>query len=214
MTKLDLKQQLQQTGALQFDAADVPLSQTQWLELESISQQVNYEHIIGGDAGEGHSVHVSRFINDVTEPVDLQPIATRLKAITMSETMLRFYQRFTGTQKLCLRRCQANLLKTDDFIGKHIDQHSNPDYFASVVFHFDSAYEGGDFISQPDSIKKKTFHPVAHSVVINAGHVWHEVKPVSAGERRTLACFLSTSFGKSRRPRLDFDVSYQAGSID
>lgn len=207
MTELDLKLQLEQTGVLQFDATDVPLSNTQWMELETISQQVDYEHIIGGDAGEGHSVYVSRFINDVIAPVDLQPIATRIKDITMSDSMLRFYQRFIGSQNLCLRRCQVNLLKKDDYIGKHIDQHSNPDYFASVVFHLDSTYEGGDFISQPDTSNSKVLHPVAHSVVINAGHVWHEVKPVSSGERRTLACFLSTSFGESERPRLDFDVS-------
>lgn len=202
-----LKQKLEKTGVLIFDKNDVPLNESQWQVLESVSRQVNYEHVIGGDAGEGHSVFVSRFVNDVIEPTDLQPQAPAVKAIVMGENMLSFYRHFIGDSPLCLRRCQANLLKKNDFIGRHIDQHSNADYIASVVFHFDSDYEGGDFVSQPDTISEIKCHPKAHSVVVNRGDIWHEIKPVVSGERRTLACFLSNQFGKSRQGRKAFEVS-------
>ena len=202
-----LKEELERTGALIFDKDDVPLDETQWQTLELLAGQSDYEHVIGGDAGEGHSVYVSRFVNDVVTPIDLLPQASAVKEIVMSDVMLSFYQDFIGNKPLCLRRCQANLLKNHDFIGGHIDQHSNADYIASVVFHFNSDYEGGDFVSQPKTDGELKFHPKPHSVVVNRGDVWHEVEPVVSGERRTLACFLSGQFGKSRRSRKEFEVS-------
>jgi len=202
-----LKEAFVRTGALIFDQNDVPLSETQWDSLESFTRQSDYEHVIGGDAGEGHSVYVSRFVNDVVEPADLLPQASAVKEIVMSDAMMSFYQSFIGDMPLCLRRCQANLLKDHDFIGRHIDQHSNIDYIASVVFHFNSDYSGGDFVSQPNTAGEIKFHPEPHSIVVNRGDVCHEVEPVVAGERRTLACFLSGEFGKSHRSRLEFEVA-------
>ena len=202
-----LKGEIKQTGALIFDKKDVPLSDSQWQSLESLAGQSGYEHVIGGDAGEGHSAYVSRFVNDVVEPTDLLPQAAAVKEIVMSDAMLSFYKRFAGDKPLCLRRCQANLLKRDDYIGRHVDQHSNEDYIASVVFHFNSDYEGGDFVSQPGTPGELRFHPEPYSVVINRGDVWHEVEPVLSGERRTLACFISNQFGKSSGGRLAFEVA-------
>lgn len=207
MNKGGLKEKLDRSGALIFGSGEVPLGAEQWAQLETIARQVDYEHIIGGDAGEGHSVYVSRFVNDVVEPVDLQPQANTIKNIVMNDDMQLFYKSFLGGEALCLRRCQANLLKKSDYIGKHIDQHSNPDYIASVVFHFDSDYQGGDFISQPDSVNETTFHPKPHSVVVNNGHCWHEVEAVVSGERRTLACFFSNQFGRSQNNRQEFEIS-------
>lgn len=201
-----LKAEIEKTGALIFDKKDVPLSDSQWQTLEALAEQSDYEHVIGGDAGEGHSVYVSRFVNDVIEPTDLLPQAAAVKDIVMSDTMLSFYKRFTGDKPLCLRRCQSNLLKSHDYIGRHIDQHSNADYIASVVFHFNSDYEGGDFVSQPNTSGELRLHPEPYSVVINRGDVWHEVEPVRSGERRTLACFISNQFGKSNHGRLAFEV--------
>ena len=202
-----LKEELEQTGALKFDASDVPLSETQWQMLETLAKDSEYKHVIGGDAGEGHSIYVSRYVNDVIEPTDLQPVANAVREIVMSDEMVSFYQQFIGDKPLCLRRCQANLLKSKDFIGRHIDQHSNADYIASVVFHLDSNYKGGNFVSLPQTESELKIHPKPHSVVVNRGDVWHEVEPVISGERRTLACFLSGEFGKSRHGRQAFEVS-------
>lgn len=212
MNKIDqqdyqLQRELTETGALLFSGDDVPLTETQWQALEATSREADYEHVIGGDAGEGHSVYVSRFVNDVIAPVDLQPRALPVKEIILSQRLMAFYQQFLGPKPLCLRRCQANLLKADDYIGRHIDQHSSPDYIASVVFHFDSDYQGGDFVSQPHTDSELKVHPKPHSVMVNSGSVWHEVEPVVSGERRTLACFFSNQFGNNTQHRKEFAVS-------
>ena len=49
--------QLQETfnnqGTLIFEQNDIPLDDKEWQQLESILSVVEYEHVVGGDAGEG-----------------------------------------------------------------------------------------------------------------------------------------------------------------
>jgi len=195
MPKYDIEQQ----PTLLFNEEDIPLSDTQWQQLAHLLAKSDYQHVIGGDAEEGHSVWVSRFYNDVESPEALSALSEEVKAIVMSTEMLAFYQQFTGTDKLCLRRCQANRLSQGDYIGLHKDQDSSPDYLATVVFHFSDAYKGGYFqIDDDDAVTSRRYRPTAHMALVNNCSIPHQVTPVESGERLTLACFLSTSFAPNR----------------
>ena len=191
MQQFDLEQQ----ATLLFAENEIPLNSDEWGKLSELLSDSEYEHIIGGDADESHSVWVSRYINDVDTPVALNLLSKEVEAIVMSTKMRNFYQRFTGTSELCLRRCQANRLHKGDYIGVHKDQDSSPDYFATIVFHFSNDYSGGYFQTGEQALAEQhQYKPSAHTALVNNCSVPHQVTKVEAGERLTLACFLSTSF--------------------
>ena len=198
--------ELEQQATLLFDENEVPLTKQEWQQLEDLLADSEYEHIVGGDMNESHSVWVSRYFNDVESPVALNDLSRLIEAIVMSPKMRRFYQCFTGTGQLCLRRCQANRLHKGDYIGEHKDQDSSPDYLATVVFHFSEDYSGGSFQTSGQQLYK----PQAHMALVNNCSVPHRVTKVESGERLTLACFLSTSFAPSKKPRLAFTVKDQS----
>lgn len=199
-------QQFDDLGTLLFSKDEIPLSEKEWQQLEALINMVEYEHVVGGDAGEGHSVRVCRFYNDVDRPVALNEKSAEISAIVMSSKMKTFYRHFTGTDQLCLRRCQANLLHEGDFIGLHKDQDSSPDYFATVVFHFGSEYSGGAFVTHGEG-GDQHYHPTTHAALVNNCSIPHEVSVVEHGERRTLACFLSKEFTESSNQRRPFRIA-------
>jgi len=190
-------------GTLIFDEQELPLSDSEWQQLESLVASSRFEHVIGGDADESHSVRVSRYFNDVTEPQALNDIALEIEKIVMSRKMRSFYASFTGSENLCLRRCQANKMQAGDFIGMHKDQDSSPAYYATVVFHLDCAYTGGLF----ETCDKRRYRPDRHMALVNNCSISHQVTEVTSGIRLTLACFLSHSFAPSQNTRFDFRVS-------
>ena len=194
-----IEKSFEDQGALLFAQEEVPMQEQEWQQLEKILDEVEYEHVVGGDAGEGHSVRVCRFYNDVDRPLALHDRSLDISNIVMSQKMRAFYKQFTGTDNLCLRRCQANLLYKGDYIGLHKDQDSSPCYFATVVFHFGSQCSGGDFISYDVKRGDKNYHPQQRSVLVNNCSIPHEVSKVLQGERKTLACFLSKDFGPSKK---------------
>ena len=105
--KFDLEQQT----TLLFEADEIPLTRQEWQQLAELLTKSEYQHIIGGDANESHSVWVSRYFNDIEAPEALNAMSRDIEAIVMSTKMRDFYRRFAGTSKLCLRRCQANRLR-------------------------------------------------------------------------------------------------------
>ncbi|VAW54652.1 hypothetical protein MNBD_GAMMA06-525 [hydrothermal vent metagenome] len=185
---------LEQQPTLLFKENEIPLSKEEWQQLSELLAKSKYDHIIGGDANESHSVWVSRYFNDVDSPEALNDLSSDVEAIVMSSKMRRFYKQFTGTDKLCLRRCQANLLHEGDYVGDHKDQDSSPDYYATVVFHFSENYRGGYFQTNNDACQLQRYKPQPHTVLVNNSSVPHEVTKVKSGERLTLACFLSKTF--------------------
>lgn len=199
-------QQFEQNGTLLFAEQQIPLQAQHWQQLENLLNEVDYEHVVGGDAGEGHSVWVSRFVNDVDRPQDLSPRTEDVRRIVMNPQMRKFYRQFTGTDQLCLRRCQANRLGVGDYIGLHKDQDSNPDYVATIVFHFGSDYCGGAFVTHDPHQGNRSYRPLVHTALVNNCSIRHEVTPVTTGERCTLACFLSKAFGPSATQRRDFKL--------
>ena len=196
------KYDLEQQSTLMFEQHEIPLSQQEWKRLAELLEQSEYEHIVGGDADESHSVWVSRYFNDIESPEALNDLSKPIEAIVMSPKMRGFYQSFTGTDELCLRRCQANRLQKDDYIGEHKDQDSSPDYMATVVFHFSNDYSGGHF----QTSGQLSYKPQANMALVNNCRVAHKVTRVESGERLTLACFLSTSFGPNTKLRSAFKI--------
>lgn len=193
---------IEQQATLLFEEQQIPLTEQEWQQLAELLANSEYEHIIGGDADESHSVWVSRYFNDVGTPQALNAQAEDIAAIIMSPKMRTFYQEFTGTDKLCLRRCQANRLREGDYIGEHKDQDSSPEYLATIVFHFSDNYTGGFF----QTSEQQDYKPRAHMALVNNCSVPHQVTRVESGERVTLACFLSTSFAPNKKSRAEFKV--------
>ncbi|PCJ89331.1 MAG: hypothetical protein COA54_00955 [Thiotrichaceae bacterium] len=202
------KYNIEQQPTLLFEKGEIPLTDQQWQQLAHLLAKSDYQHVIGGDAEEGHSVWVSRYYNDVESPEALSALSEEIKAIVMSAEMRDFYRQFTGTDKLCLRRCQANRLSRGDYIGVHKDQDSSPDYFATIVFHFSNEYEGGYFqIENDDATTSRRYRPSAQMALVNNCSIPHQVTPVESGERLTLACFLSTSFSSNKATPHAFKIN-------
>ena len=193
---------IEERGTLLFAENELPLSEAEWRQLEQLVAHSEFEHIVAGDANESHSVWVSRYFNDISEPVALNATALAIEKLLMSEKMRRFYARFTGTPTLCLRRCQANKMTTGDFIGLHRDQDSSPAYYATVVFHLDSPYQGGYF----ETCDQRRYRPDRHMALVNNCSISHQVTTVESGTRLTLACFLSRSFAASTNKRYGFKL--------
>lgn len=204
--KKNVKQQFDEQGTLLFNDIEFPLTSAEWQYIENLLDEVEYEHIVGGDAGEGHSVWVCRFYNDVDKPVALHSHSKEISDIVMSSKMKAFYEKIFGADDLCLRRCQANLLHKGDYIGAHVDQDSNPDYFATVVLHFDTEYCGGEFIARDQQRGDHRYNPYKRAVLVNDCSIPHEVSVVESGERKTLACFMSKNFADSSPHRKKFQI--------
>ncbi|HHJ34731.1 MAG TPA: 2OG-Fe(II) oxygenase [Gammaproteobacteria bacterium] len=201
------KYDIEKQATLLFEEGDIPLTEQQWDQLADLLARSEYQHIIGGDADESHSVWVSRYFNDVDSPEALSALSKDIEAIVMSTKMRDFYQQFTGTSKLCLRRCQANRLGQGDYIGIHKDQDSSPDYLATIVFHFSDEYQGGYFQTDGRAPEEsQRYRPAAHMALVNNCSVPHQVTRVEGGERLTLACFLSLSFAPNRTSPRAFKI--------
>lgn len=179
----------------------VPLTELEWQQLDGLMLEVNYEKVVGGDTGDSHSVWVGRFVNDEIRPMPLSELTTPLVALIMSEKMQQWYGFFVTDEKLCLRRCQANVMKTGDFIGYHIDQDTTPDYTATFVFLLNDDFEGGEFVTYHMDSDPNHYRSKKYNVLVNRGDLPHEVTPVTSGCRRSLACFLSKNFGNTVKPR-------------
>ncbi len=210
--KFDLEKQ----ATLMFEQEDIPLNGQEWQQLADLLEKSEYEHVIGGDSHESHSVWVSRYFNDVVSPEALSELSAEVEEIIMSDKMRAFYQQFTGTEKLCLRRCQANRMGKGDYIGIHKDQDSSPEYLATVVFHFSENYTGGYFQTKNPSSDNETlnsYKPCVHMALVNNCSIPHQVTAVESGDRLTLACFLSTSFAPNTASPAAFRVDKSGSAM-
>ncbi|MCK5395180.1 MAG: 2OG-Fe(II) oxygenase [Gammaproteobacteria bacterium] len=199
---LQAQYDIEKQATLLFNENEIPLTKQEWQQLSALLAGSEYEHVIGGDANESHSVWVSRYFNDVESPEAMNVFSEEIAAIVMSPKMRRFYRRFAGTDNLCLRRCQANRMYEGDYIGEHKDQDSSPDYLATIVFHFSAEYTGGYFVAG----EKAYYKPIAHMALVNNCSVPHRVTKVESGERLTLACFLSPSFTANKKRPSAFKI--------
>lgn len=201
-----LSYEFQKHGAVVIAPEEIPMSQAQWARLAAILADMDYEKVVGGDTGDAHSVWVGRFVNDVHEPEPLHRLTDEVLDILMNSEMHTFFAGITGDSPLCVRRCQANRLNEGDFIGYHVDQDTTPDYMATAIFQFSAPYQGGEFVVHHPETGDATVDFPRFSVLMNRGDIPHQVKPVESGERLTLACFFSTNFGPTQKPRSEIQV--------
>lgn len=194
-------------GYLVLPAEEIPMTHQQWQQLQSFVETVNYEKVVGGDTGDAHSVWVGRFVNDVEKPVSLSQLTPALMDIVMKGAMYTLFTTILGARPLCVRRCQANRLLSGDFIGYHIDQDTTPDYFATAIFQLSDDYEGGEFCLHHPRNGDVEFSLPKYSLLLNRGDIPHQVRSVTSGSRRTLACFFSTNFGPTAKPRSQIQLA-------
>jgi len=202
----------QQHGAIILQREELPLEDSQWARLESLLSQMDYAKVVGGDTGDAHSVWVGRFVNDVEKPESLHPLAQPLLEIAMHESMHALFGQLVGSYPLCVRRCQANRLFKGDFIGYHIDRDTTPDYTATAVFQFSDDFEGGEFMLYHPEEGESLLKLPKYSVLLNRGDIPHQVMPVQTGVRLSLACFFSTNFGATSKPRSEIKIASTASS--
>lgn len=207
-----LAELFQQRGAIVLQREELPLSNSLWDALEALLAQMDYAKVVGGDTGDAHSVWVGRFVNDVEKPESLHVLTQPLLEIVMNEDMRAFFGQLVGAYPLCMRRCQANRLFHEDFIGYHIDRDTTPDYTATAVFQFSDEFEGGEFMLYHPEDGEKLVKLPKYSVLLNRGDIPHQVMPVQTGVRLTLACFFSTNFGATRKPRSEIKIASNAPS--
>jgi predicted 2-oxoglutarate/Fe(II)-dependent dioxygenase YbiX len=196
-----LIEQFQEQGYVVLQRDEIPLSAPQWDQLQALLNRMDYAKVVGGDTGDAHSVWVGRFVNDVEKPQSLHALTDSVLNIVMNDAMHTFFSQFVGSYPLCVRRCQANRLLSEDFIGYHIDRDTTPDYYATAVFQLSEGYSGGEFVLYHPEQGEKIVPLPKYSVLLNRGDIPHEVMPVKSGVRLTLACFFSTNFGVTRKPR-------------
>lgn len=201
-----LAHEFQQDGAVLVSPDELPMSSTDWQHLESILSSIDYEKVVGGDTGDAHSVWVGRFVNDVEKPVALHPKTEEVLEILTNDTMHAFFAKIIGARRLCVRRCQANRLQEGDFIGYHVDQDTTPDYKATAIFQLSGDYQGGEFVVHHPGSGDRVVNFPRYSVLMNRGDIPHQVKSVKQGMRSTLACFFSTNFGPTQKPRSEIQV--------
>ncbi len=69
------KYDIEQQATLLFEENEIPLTRQEWRRLAELLANSEYDHIIGGDANEGHSVWVSRYYNDIDSPQALNDLS-------------------------------------------------------------------------------------------------------------------------------------------
>ncbi|HEY5603703.1 MAG TPA: 2OG-Fe(II) oxygenase [Gammaproteobacteria bacterium] len=200
-TTNQLAQIFKQQGYVILQPGEIPLPAEQWRQIQALLEKMDYVKVVGGDTGDAHSVWVGRFVNDVVKPQSLHALSGSLLDIVMNEEMHAFFGHVLGDYPLCMRRCQGNRLFSHDFIGYHVDRDTTPDYLATAVFQFSDTFEGGEFVLYHPESGEQVLELTKHSVLLMRGDIPHEVMPVRDGVRQTLACFFSTNFGATRKPR-------------
>lgn len=200
----ELARALQVDGAVVFDDRSGFFSDEEWAALETLAllSGLPYETVHIGDAGEPNKVEVGRLMTDVEQPLVVnESISRRMLDILCTPHRLRFMENLLGRPALHLRRAQINNMHKGSFIGKHVDQDSNPDYEVSTVLQFGRAFEGGEFVIHLPDGRKNVIEPTYRSVTITRCDLAHEVRPVLGGVRTSLVYFVSEHAGHNRRVR-------------
>lgn len=170
-----------------FPPEKSPLTLDEWQILEKLTsnQNVSYTHVEIGDTYEKLSLAVSRYTVDE----DSDKISKAVLEIINSNKMKAFYQGVFQEPPLQIARCQSHIMKTGDFLGKHVDIESNPELVYSLIFNFSGEFQGGEFVTY-NVPSAQIFKLEKFSILITKCCVAHEVKSVTDGYRKTLVAFV------------------------
>jgi len=81
------------------------------------------------------------------------------------------------------------------FVGIHLDAESNMSYEYSVIIQLGQEFEGGEFVVYPEHREPQIYFPTYGTVVITTCKFRHEVRKVTANERKSLVYFYSGQTG-------------------
>jgi hypothetical protein len=197
----DLRQALKERGTLMLSESESLFTEKEWESIEALISPATlpYECVLVGDTGEPTHLDVGRFLTDVKSVQIVNHAATeQLLKIIASSHLHSFYCTLMNINSVYIRRAQVNRMHVGSFIGLHLDQESNPDYYASVTLQLGRRFEGGEFVVHRSG-KTQTFIPTYRSIIISLCDIPHEVKKVTTGERVSLVYFLCNHAGENRR---------------
>ncbi|UGY00621.1 2OG-Fe(II) oxygenase [Bradyrhizobium quebecense] len=171
--------------------------------VDQLQTEIPEEEVREGDAGDSHSVFVKRVRVDLPGRPPSNAHGTAPAQII--ELLERRHRRLTlkkilgGWSDYVIRRCQIHRMPTGSFVGIHLDAESDPDFEYAVIVQLTREFEGGEFVIYPSAYEQYVFRPPFGSVLVTTCRNRHEVKPVHAGERRSLVYFCSKRSGANRR---------------
>ena len=198
-----LKKEYQEKGTVLFDLKSSFFRNIDFETLKDASENIPYETVHIGDAGEENKVEVGRFMTDVDKPevVNNQYSKKVLNILNDIKYKKIFGEIISYEKELYVRRVQVNKMHKDSFIGYHLDVDSNPDYLAAVVIQIGAEFKGGDYVvyTNKDDKNPNVFKPFYESMIISNCLRPHEVTKIVSGERISLVFFLCSHDGNNRR---------------
>ncbi|MEE1739747.1 2OG-Fe(II) oxygenase [Streptomyces sp. BE147] len=150
--------------------------------------------------GDNNSVEVGRIVVDsfdiaVSESrsapheVAAPHIAEKILQILAKSEAMAYWGELCG-HEVSVRRAQANYMRHGQYIGRHTDSESNPEYCANVVIGLSDDYTGGEFVAHMDDAQARRFILRRGSILVGTNDLLHEVSEVSSGVRGSLVMFL------------------------
>jgi hypothetical protein len=187
------QKQLEQLNYALLSANDIFL-QNELSRMAHSCAEVPKELIRIGDVGEQNDLDVGRFMEDKKEQLPIyrnEPMGSEIVGILNRGKCRELLSGLMGGDYY-IRRCQSNVLRDGNFIGKHIDTYSNLDYQYSCVIQFGEHYDGGEFFIEVDG-KDREIKTKYCDFLVNRCEIPHGVRLVTGGNRTSLVFFLSKS---------------------
>ncbi|WFU54566.1 2OG-Fe(II) oxygenase [Bradyrhizobium pachyrhizi] len=178
-------------------------TQNDLAEIDRLQLDIPEAEVRKGDAGDSHRVFVKRLREDrpgrCPSNVNGTASAQIVELLERNDRAFALRNIFGASSDYIIRRCQMHRMPPGSFVGVHLDAESDPDFEYSVIVQLAEGFEGGEFVVYPTERDAQVFRPLLGTVVITTCRFRHEVKPVHAGERRSLVYFCSKRGGANRR---------------
>ncbi|MDT8446928.1 MAG: 2OG-Fe(II) oxygenase [bacterium] len=203
MNKLyaDLQHRFDAAGFLILKGSEF-YSDAQWEIIDGYSNQVSYESVQKGlQKDSEYAAHVGRIVLDgptpsgeylqINEPENLADCSTELLWTILNPRVLAVTSAIASIDIPKVQRCQYNLLRSGDHIGKHIDALHGIPYDLTFVLGLEGDYQGGIFQLYGQTNSEVFFHKISEKdLIIFKSPLLHSVTKVSSGKRKTLCLFL------------------------
>ncbi|WP_084800118.1 2OG-Fe(II) oxygenase [Bradyrhizobium sp. Ai1a-2] len=184
-------------------APETLFTQHELARIDQLQSDIPEEEVRKGDANDSHNVFVKRVRVDPPGhyPSNASGTASAqiIQLLERTERVAALRNIFGASSKYVIRRCQMHRMVSGSFVGIHLDAESDPDFEYSVIIQLARDFEGGEFVVYPSEGEPQVFCPKMETVLITTCSFWHEVRPVHAGERRSLVYFCSKHSGANRR---------------
>lgn len=181
-----VRKQLLEEGTVVLDIAPEPFTIEDWRILNKEVREMPYSTLAYGDTDESMSIDVTRI--KIAQDDDIKN--REIFRILHKAEFKSLIKSITGMDEYVIDRCQAHIYREGDFIAAHRDKNSCETYEYVVSIVLDSDYEGGGFVVYKKNGEKQIFHPKANQILLSSCDFYHEVLPVTKGERRVLLSFI------------------------